>query len=189
VHTVSRPSSDLDDGAAGPRLIRRILRGSALPDGDLATALRRAGRAGSVRRRGVAAPRPGQRAAKQPAAPKTAQNRFLFPMSHRYALPARPCIGRSEPRGFESVMPAATTLRQSGQPPASPGCPAASSRGGRGESGLPGRDGRASRTCFPSPGVCYVKDQGGIVGVTPIAPGWTPRRSGGEAFPLGPVSR
>jgi hypothetical protein len=48
VHPAYRPRSDLDNGATSPRLIRRILWGSVLPGRMLATALRRAGRAGSA---------------------------------------------------------------------------------------------------------------------------------------------
>jgi hypothetical protein len=83
VHPVSRPRSDLDAEATGPRVIRRILRGSVPPEGDRATALRRAGRARSIRRRGVAAPRLGMRAAKQPTVPRRPNIAFSFPMSHR----------------------------------------------------------------------------------------------------------
>jgi hypothetical protein len=99
VHPVYRPRSDLDDGATSPRLIRWILWGSVYPEEDLATALRRAGRAGSVRRHGVATPHPGQRAAKQPAEPRWPKIAFSFPsVTDMRCLPDshRPV----EPRGF-----------------------------------------------------------------------------------------
>jgi hypothetical protein len=99
VHPVYRPRSDLDDGATSPRLIRWILWGSVYPEEDLATALRRAGRAGSVRRHGVATPHLDQRAAKQPAEPRWPKIAFSFP----YVTGMR-CLPDShrplEPQGF-----------------------------------------------------------------------------------------
>lgn len=188
VHPVYRPRSDLEDGAAGPRLIRRILWESASPGRTSPPRSKGAGRVGSAQaawRR-----RASSRAVCCEAAccTGTAHNRFLFPLSHKHALPARlaSAARTARVRGGDASRNDAASV---GPTTSSPGRPAASSRGSRGESGLPAQDGRASRTCVPSPGVCYVKDQGGIVEVAPISPGWTPRSSGGEAERPGPVSR
>lgn len=98
VHPVYRPRSDLDVGATGPRLIRRILWGSVHPEGDLATALQRAGRAGSVRRHGVATPHPGQRAANNLLSQDGPKSLSLSLMS-QVCTACPTCIGRSNREG------------------------------------------------------------------------------------------
>lgn len=68
---------------------------------------------------GVASPHRAlaSHAAKQPAAPERPKTAFSF-LESQVCAACPTCIGRFKPRGLESVMPAATTLRQPGQPPA-----------------------------------------------------------------------
>jgi hypothetical protein len=100
VHTVFRPSSDLDGGAAGPRVIRRILWGSASPGRTSPPRSEEPVGWDPLRRRGVAAPRLDQRAAKQPAAPGRPKIAFSFPESQVCAAcPTR--IGRSNREGSD----------------------------------------------------------------------------------------
>lgn len=99
VHPAYRPRSDLDDGATGPRLIRRILWGSALPDGDLATALRRSRSGGTCQAAWRRHTSPGSAMLRSsllhPSGPKS----LSLSLSHRYALPARRASAASNREG------------------------------------------------------------------------------------------
>jgi hypothetical protein len=139
VHPVSRPRSDLDGGATGPRRLRRVRWGSARPERDLATALQRAGRAGSVQV-GVASPRLVSLSVLRSSLLRRDGPESLSRSHESQVCAACPALHRPlEPVRVRGGNASRNDAASAGPATSSPGHPAASSRGGRGESGLPGR--------------------------------------------------
>lgn len=172
VHPVFRPNSDLGRGATGPRLIRRIARGSALPQRARRHAPKEPGGrfSAAVLRRSTSLV-PG-RLSKQSARTERPRTAFSCPVSDRYALFLRfapTALTTEVGRGWHQPQRRCDNLSA----PSTPGSlPVRAVK-----SELLAHGGRAARTCFPCPGVCYVKELLGSPEETPVFPGGTP--SGG----------
>jgi hypothetical protein len=170
VHPASRPDPTSEDerlvlvGSEGSP------RGSALPAEDSP----RSGGARRVLTGDVASPRLAQvsHAAQQHAAPRRPKDRFLIPICYRYAQPARRASAALPRSGDQGQLGDARRSDAAAAGPAtsSPGCARPPREEIASAPGALAQDGHASRTCFPFPGVCYVKEQVGNMGVSPPLP-------------------